>query len=149
METILNKRTNFRLNAKSREMIMDIAVYLFIVLFMYTAASKLFTINLFASTLAKSPLIGNLNLIVAWAIPLTEIAISMVLIFPRSRQTGMRAALLLMTLFTVYLSYMILAGSKLPCHCGGVISTMSWQQHIWFNIGFIVLAITSLISQKK
>lgn len=149
METTLNKRPNFRLNAKSRELIMDITVYLFIILFMYTAASKLFTVKSFASTLAKSPLIGSLNRGVAWAIPLIEIAISILLIFPKHRKLGMRAALLLMTIFTVYLSYMILAGSKLPCHCGGVISTMSWQQHIWFNTGFIVLAILGLISQKK
>lgn len=128
---------------------MDIAVYSFIILFMYTAASKLFTVKSFASTLAKSPLIGSLSRIVAWAIPLIEIAISIVLIFPNHRKIGMRAALLLMTIFTIYLSYMILAGSKLPCHCGGVISTMSWQQHIWFNTGFIVLAILGLISQKE
>lgn len=149
MENTLNKPSNFRLNTKSREMIMDIGVYLFIILFMYTAASKLFTIKSFASTLAKSPLIGSLNMFVAWSIPLVEIAISLVLIIPKYRKTGMRAALLLMTIFTIYLSYMILSSSKLPCHCGGVINKMSWQQHIWFNIGFILLALTGLQSQKK
>jgi len=149
METTLNEHRNLRLNKKSREIIMDIAAYLFIILFMYTAANKLFTIKAFASTLAKSPLIGNLSMIVAWTIPLVEIAISLVLIFPQYRKIGMRACLLLMSIFTIYLSYMILAGSKLPCHCGGVISTMSWKQHICFNMGFIVLAITGLTTQKK
>lgn len=149
METTLNKRSAIHLSAKNREIIMDIAVYLFIILFMYTAASKLLTIKSFASTLAKSPLIGSLNFVVAWSIPVIEIIISIVLIFPSGRKTGMYAALLLMVTFTLYLTYMIFSGSELPCHCGGVISTMSWQQHIWFNLGFIALAITGLATQKK
>jgi hypothetical protein len=149
METIVNKRSALQLSAKNREIIMDIAVYLFILLFMYTAASKLLTIKSFASTLAKSPLIGSLNLVVAWSIPIIEIIISIVLIFPSVRKTGMRAALILMTVFTLYLIYMVFSGSELPCHCGGVISAMSWQQHIWFNLSFIALAATGLAIQKK
>lgn len=128
---------------------MDITVYLFIVLFMYTAASKLLTIQSFASTLAKSPLIGSLNFVVAWSIPLIEIIISIVLIFPSVRKNGMYAALLLMAVFTLYLVYMVFSGNELPCHCGGVISSMTWQQHIWFNLGFIALAVTGLATQKK
>jgi len=149
METTLNKRTGLQLSDKTREIIMDIAVYLFIMLFMYTAASKLLTIKSFASTLAKSPLIGSLNFMVAWVIPIIEIIISIMLIFPSVRKTGMQASLLLMTIFTIYLIYMVFSGSELPCHCGGVISTMTWQQHIWFNLGFIALATAALGTQKK
>lgn len=149
METIVNKRPLLRLSDKNREIIMDIAVYLFIMLFMYTAASKLLTIKSFASTLAKSPLIGSLNFVVAWFIPIIEIMISIVLIIPSLRKPGIYAALLLMSTFTLYLIYMVCSGVELPCHCGGVISSMTWQQHIWFNLGFISLAITSLVIQKK
>lgn len=146
---MLNKLPHFYINPKTREIIMDVAAYLFIILFMYTAANKLFTVNAFASTLAKSPLVGSLNMTIAWTIPLIEIAISILLIFPVARKIGLRASLLLMIIFTVYLAYMVFSGSKLPCHCGGVISTMTWQQHIWFNIGFILLAITGLAVHKK
>lgn len=149
METIVNKRPLLRLSDKNREIIMDIAIYLFIMLFMYTAASKLLTIKSFASTLAKSPLIGSLNFVVAWSIPIIEVMISIVLIIPSLRKPGMYAALLLMSAFTLYLIYMVCSGVELPCHCGGVVSSMSWQQHIWFNLGFISLAVTSLVIQKK
>lgn len=149
MQITLNKHSGPYLSPKIKEILLDIIAYLFIILFMYTAASKLLTIKLFASTLAKSPLIGGLNLLVAWAIPVIEILISIVLIFPSLRKTGIRASLLLMTTFTIYLAYMVLSGSKLPCHCGGVISTMTWQEHIWFNIGFVILAVTGLVLYKK
>ena len=149
MQLTLNKPSGFRLSAKNREIITDIAVYLFIVLFMYTAASKLLTVKSFASTLAKSPLIGNLNMIVAYAIPIVEILISLVLIFPSFRKAGLWASFLLMLAFTAYLMYMVFSGNELPCHCGGVISRMTWQQHIWFNLGFVALGITGLITNRK
>jgi uncharacterized membrane protein YphA (DoxX/SURF4 family) len=148
META-SKKPISKLSASAKEHIIDVVVYLFIILFMYTAASKFFTISSFASTLAKSPLIGKMNYIVAWGIPIIEVIISIVLIFPSFRRVGLYAALILMVAFTLYLAYMILSDSKLPCHCGGVISTMSWQQHIWFNMGFITLAITGLVINKK
>ncbi|WP_349785828.1 MauE/DoxX family redox-associated membrane protein [Pedobacter sp. ASV1-7] len=149
MDTTASKKSIPKRSASAKEYIFDAIVYLFIILFMYTAASKLFTISSFASTLAKSSLIGNMNYVVAWGIPIVEVIISIVLIFPSFRRVGLYAALTLMVAFTIYLAYMILSDSKLPCHCGGVISTMSWQQHVWFNMGFIALAITGLVINKK
>ncbi|SMC90254.1 MauE/DoxX family redox-associated membrane protein [Pedobacter nyackensis] len=149
METTLNKQTAFRLSAKTREIIIDIIAYSFIILFMYTAADKLLTIKSFASTLAKSPLIGSYHMIIAWAIPIIEIIISIILIIPSVRKAGLQASLLLISAFTLYLIYMVLSGSKLPCHCGGVISAMTWQQHIWFNLAFVTLAIFGLTIIRK
>lgn len=149
MQISLNKPSRFHLSVKHRELITDIAIYLFVILFMYTAASKFLTIKSFASTLAKSPLIGSYSLIVAWAVPIVEILISLLLIIPQIKKWGLYAALSLMSVFTLYLMYMVFSGSELPCHCGGVISQMTWQQHIWFNLGFIALAITGLAMNRK
>lgn len=149
MQTTLNKKINFNLSHNTKEIIIDIVTYLFIILFMYTAASKLLTVESFASTLAKSPLIGSLNMVVAYTIPIAEILISLALIFQTLRKVGLWASFLLMLAFTSYLVYMVFSGSTLPCHCGGVISSMSWQQHIWFNLGFLALAITGLGLYKK
>lgn len=149
MQISLNTPQRLHLSARHREVITDIAIYLFVILFMYTAASKFLTIKSFASTLAKSPLIGSYSLIVAWAIPTVEVFISLLLIIPSAKKIGLYASFLLMVLFTVYLMYMVFSGSELPCHCGGVISRMTWQQHIWFNLGFVALGITALITNKK
>lgn len=149
MQITLRNQPAFKLSVKTKEIIVDVAIYLFVILFMYTAASKFFTLKSFASTLAKSPLIGNFNLIVAYAIPIIEVLISLFLIVPALRKIGLYASLILMTVFTVYLAYMVFSGDKLPCHCGGVISTMSWNQHIWFNISFMTLAVIGLAAHKK
>jgi len=131
-----------QLKKTHKNAIADLAAYLVLALLIYTAASKFFTIDSFASTLARSPLIGSLNKVAAWSIPISEVIISLLLIVTRTRKWGLYAALILLIIFTIYLSYMVLSGSKLPCHCGGVVSTLSWRQHIWFNIVFILLAYT-------
>lgn len=149
METTSIRWSKQQLSVEARELIMDITVYLFIVLFMYTSASKLFTIKAFASTLARSPLIGDLNFALAWMIPVIEIIISILLIIPSLRKTGLWASFLLLIAFTIYLVYMVFSGIKLPCHCGGVINALTWPQHIWFNISFIVLAVIGLKINKQ
>lgn len=149
MQISLHNQPRLHLSAKHREIITDIAIYLFVALFMYTAASKFLTIKSFASTLAKSPLIGSYSLFVAWAIPTVEVLISLLLIVPSAKRIGLYASFALMTLFTGYLTYMVFSGVELPCHCGGVISRMTWQQHIWFNLGFVALAIAGITANKK
>lgn len=149
MEIILKKFTSLQLSDKYKEIITEIIVNLFIVLFMYTAASKILTMEKFSSTLSRSPLIGSYNVIVGWAVPVIEILISLLLIIPALRKWGLAASFGLMSFFTLYLAYMVLSGDELPCNCGGVISTMTWQQHIWFNLGFVALGIAGMILHKK
>jgi len=149
LEITLNKSSRLPLSDKRKEIMMEVIIYLFITLFMYTAASKILTIDKFTSTLGKSPLIGSYNVIVGWAVPVVEILISLLLVVPAFRKWGLYASFGLMTFFTLYLAYMVLSGNELPCNCGGVISTMTWQQHIWFNLGFVLLAIAGLILHKK
>ncbi|WP_449436956.1 MauE/DoxX family redox-associated membrane protein [Pedobacter steynii] len=141
--------TKFYLSPKMRMIIADVIAYLILALFMYTAASKLFGIKSFSSTLAKSPLIGGYSELVAWGIPITEMIIGVLLILAPFRKLGLYASCAIMILFTLYLLYMVFSGNKLPCHCGGVISAMTWQQHIWFNLGFVLLAFTGIYIYKK
>ncbi|MBB2148482.1 MauE/DoxX family redox-associated membrane protein [Pedobacter gandavensis] len=149
METTLRKTSRFHLSEKAKEIIVDIITYLFILLFVYTAYSKFKTIDSFKIILERSPLTGPYHDFIAWAVPIVETLISALLIIPFTKRIGLYASLLLMVLFTGFLTYGILSGSQLPCHCGGVISSLTWQQHIWFNISFIILAILGLYLNKK
>jgi hypothetical protein len=103
----------------------------------------------FAAVLSKIPLIGRGAGIVAILLPLAELLIALLLLFERTRLIGLYASLVLLSIFTVYLVYMVLAVPKLPCSCGGVISTMSWKQHVVFNAVFIVLTIIGIRRFKR
>ena len=149
METILEKQSRLRLSGKTKAIIVDIIVYLFVLLFVYTAASKFMTYDKFSGVLHRSVLIGAYSSTIAWFVPAIEIVISILLIAPSTKKIGLIASLGLMTVFTIYLIYMINSGSKLSCSCGGIVSALSWRQHIWFNILFIILAIIGLKTYKK
>jgi putative oxidoreductase len=127
-----------------RSTIVEIISALFILLFVYTAVSKLMEGTKFEHTLSKSPLIGNFSGLIAIALPITELLVALLLIIPTQRLRGLYASAALMVLFTLYLSYMIAFTPKLPCSCGGVLKQMSWNEHLVFNIIFTGLAFTAI-----
>ncbi|WP_316819264.1 MauE/DoxX family redox-associated membrane protein [Pedobacter nyackensis] len=149
METTLNKQPRILISDKTKKIIVDVIAYLFIALFIYTAASKIMTYREFETVLHRSVLIGNYSSIIAWLIPTVEIIISTLLLIPLTKRIGLIASLGLMTVFTLYLIYMINSGSKLSCTCGGFVSSLSWKAHIWFNISFIILALIGINLYKK
>lgn len=112
----------------------------FILLFAYTALSKLFLQDVFKYSLGMSPLIAPMADVIAWAIPVLELGICALLFFPKTRKIGLYSTLATMIVFTLYISYMIIFTPKLPCSCGGIIRYLTWRQHLVFNIGCIGLA---------
>lgn len=123
---------------------------LFVFLFVYTAINKVIEFQSFTHVLMQLPLIGNYASTVALIVPVTECVVAALLLSPYSQKVGLYASLVLMVLFTGYIAYLIAFEKHLPCSCGGVISYMSWRQHLVFNLVWIILGITGLrlIPQK-
>ena len=144
MKTLLRKSDSIITKATVREKIADTAAYVFIFLFLYTASSKLMDLDTFRTALDNSVLLDGVAPLLAYAIPFLEIGLAAALIIPRTRQVGMRLSCILVIVFTMYLVYMVLFATAKTCHCGGVISQLSWEEHIWFNVGLIALALTGL-----
>lgn len=132
-----------------RGTIIEIIAALFILLFVYTASSKLLEMHKFQYTIAKSPLIGDFANLISWAVPITEISIAIILLIPKTRLVGLYASTALMAIFTLYIGYMIAFTPKLPCSCGGVIKYMSWNQHLLFNIFFTLLGVWGIMLLRK
>lgn len=123
---------------------------LLIFLFVYTAISKLSNLSLFQSSLHQSPLIGDKAGVLSFTLPITELAISLLLFIPRTRLSGLYASAALMIIFTIYIAYMIVYAPFLPCSCGGVLQQMSWHQHLVFNAGFTLLSLAGCwLGRKK
>lgn len=122
---------------------------LLIFLFTYTSVSKLITYNRFRDVLSQSPMLENGADVIAWLLPATELLIVLLLFFTGTRKTGLYASLFLLLLLTIYLVSMILYSLHLPCNCGGVISKLSWKEHIVFNAVIIVINLAGIYSYKK
>lgn len=131
-----------------KERMTEIIASLLIVLFSYAASSKLMVHHTFEQQLSKSPFLHAYAGIIMWAIPAIELIITGLLLFKRTRLMGFYASFFLMFLFTGYIYAMLNYSFDIPCSCGGVLSQMSWHQHLIFNIFFIILALLGIIFQS-
>jgi uncharacterized membrane protein YphA (DoxX/SURF4 family) len=127
----------------------SIVALLFVVLFLYTGISKLMDYTVFKEQIATSPILAPIAPFVAWALPLTEFAVAVLLFIPAWRLWGLYASFVLMLAFTGYIVAILNFSKELPCSCGGVLQEMSWQQHLVFNIVFTILGIVGALLERK
>lgn len=121
------------------------SIILLIILFIYAAYNKIAIYNTFVRQLEASPVIGKSAWFLAWFIPGIEILIALLLILKKTRLLGLYSSFYLMLVFTIYV-YVIPHFFKSPgCSCGGIISSFTWKQHFWFNLGFTLLAGAGLV----
>lgn len=132
-----------------RSVFTEASVFLFIILFAYAAFSKLIAFRMFSEQLAQSPFISEFSALVAWLIPSIELFVCGLLILPVYRRLGVLSFSILMLSFTMYIALMLTFSSHVPCICGGVISGLTWTQHLIFNAVFLIWGIVLLLKFKK
>jgi len=115
-----------------------------IFLFVFSGYEKLVTHIQFLKGLEKVAIVGNYAFIISWLVPIAEIVISLLLVFPKTLKLGLNLFTSLMVIFTLYIGGVILWAENLPCHCNILVKQLSWPQHIIFNLAFIVIAIIGL-----
>lgn len=124
----------------NKKNISEIFATLLVFLFLYTGLSKYTSFHRFQAALSQSPILKHYSGIISFLIPGIEILIAISLIVPKTRKIGFLFSFFLLTLFTLYLVYMITFTPNLPCTCGGVITQLTWKQHIFFNLTFIAIS---------
>lgn len=129
-----------RLNINLRTTFLEMTCLLYIMLFVYAATNKLLDFENFRVQLGQSPLLSAFAGWISWTVLIVEFTIAGFLLFPRTRIKALYAGFCLMTMFTAYIFIMLNYSSFLPCSCGGILEKMSWQEHLIFNIVFVVLA---------
>lgn len=136
---------------KYREVIVEIISYLFILLFVYAGLTKLLEGNRFHTNLINSPLLGGKTVadVASWSIPLAELIVAVLLCLPKFRLAGLYGALGLLLIFTTYTVGILFFAPYTPCSCGGVITLLSWEQHLALNGSCTLLAIVALILAHK
>jgi hypothetical protein len=118
-------------------------------LFVYTAKEKILDHERFMIGISNVGLIGDYAEGISWFIPVSECIIAVSILIPETRKTGLWGFMGMMVLFTFYIIAALLWAEKLPCHCGGVIETLSWREHLLFNLGFIGLSGLALYLARK
>jgi len=120
-----------------------------IVLFVYTSLNKIIDHNLFKTVLQSAPLLHNVAGVIAGILPVIELVIALLLFIPVTRLKGFCLSFFLLLLFTVYLVYMVVTTPNLPCNCGGVLKNLTWRQHIFFNLFFMLVSLAGIFLHRK
>src|SRR5690348_10873177 len=126
-----------------KKTIQDIICAMLILLFVYAATTKLSDLASFRLQLSLSPFIGPWAGSIALGLPVIELATAALLTVKNTRFYGLLASLGLLTVFTLYIAAMLLSAVHLPCSCGGVISSLSWKEHLIFNLFFLAITIVA------
>lgn len=130
---------------------LEVVIYLFALLFVYAAVSKLLDFETFETQLGQSPLLNAYAKPVAIGVPFLELLISFFLVFKRTRQIALYGFFAMMVMFTAYIIIILNFTDFVPCSCGGVLEAMGWTEHLVFNGVFVLFSVLSvwLISSKK
>lgn len=139
-------RAVFSMNRKT---ILESIVAFLVFIFLYTGLSKYLNINQFRGSLGKSPMLSDYKDIVSIVLPGVEVLTTALLIVPKFRLIGLHVTLVLLSMFTVYLVYMVSFDPKLPCTCGGIISQLNWHQHIVLNLFLLTISFLGIKIQRE
>lgn len=127
----------------------ELLAAVFILLWTYTGISKLISIDNFVNVLKSSPMLQWAANVLAWAIPISELCIALLLFIEHKRLLAFSLSFSFMFVFTGYVAYMLLFEAELPCSCGGVIQNFTWQQHLVFNSCLLLLAAVAMSLQIR
>ncbi|MEJ5994390.1 MauE/DoxX family redox-associated membrane protein [Pedobacter sp. Du54] len=114
---------------------------LLVLLWVYSAGSKLIDITEFKRQLGNQTLGKTAAVFLFWFIPISEILAALLLLFNTTRFAGLILSTFLMFLFTGYIGLVLLGYyDRTPCSCGGVLKEMGWRLHFWFNVYFLAIS---------
>jgi TRAP-type C4-dicarboxylate transport system permease small subunit len=129
--------------------VVQVICALLIALFIYTGINKLSDYSNFKIELGRSPFIQSLNGFIASTLPAGELLIACLLLIKRTRLPGLYLSYILLALFTGYIALMLRYAYDLPCSCGGIMASLSWNGHLLVNALFTGLTITGILLESK
>jgi putative oxidoreductase len=128
----------------------NIVSFLLILLWVYAAASKLMDFNLFEIQMHRQLLPEFLKDSLVFILPPVEIGTALLLLFEKTIYTGLIISGSLLFVFTIYILLAIthLLG-KVPCSCGGILTSMGWGTHLVFNLVYLLLTSIGIIVYRE
>lgn len=133
-----------------KETILTIITAIIAVLFFYASFSKLIDYDKSNGQMHNQVFPSFIASILTWLIPAVEIVLMFGLLFPTTRIKALRASLILLIIFTLYIT-IVMTGvfGRIPCSCGGILENISYGTHLIFNLFFIAIAILGLLIENN
>lgn len=129
---------------KKQTYILIAITVILLTLWVPTSLNKILNFESFKHNVYNQPFNKNIAKVIVYSIPLLEILTAVFIVIPKYRPRGFILSTILMSIFTIYIAAALLnVWDKLPCGCGLIITGMTWQEHLWFNLIFLILSVTA------
>lgn len=123
----------------------EVLAWILAFVFAYTAIAKVYDWQGTKLAMYNQVLPDWSKDLLLYGIPMVEILVALFLLFPRMRWIGFVSSLLLMLIFTGYVAWIWFGfAEKVPCSCGGILSSLTWGEHLVLNLGLTGLSVWGL-----
>ncbi|WP_225586955.1 MauE/DoxX family redox-associated membrane protein [Algoriphagus sp. Y33] len=121
------------------------AAWLLAAVFTYTAVSKVYDWSGTQMAMYNQVFPIGMAEILLYVLPVVELGVAVLLLVPGWRKTGLLLSMVLLSLFTGYVALVWLGFTeRVPCSCGGVLSSLGWGEHLVFNLVCLGVAVWGL-----
>ncbi len=126
----------------SSGIITEICALILALLFTYSGIAKLYDWQATKVAMYNQVIPDWSKDLLLYGIPTIELVLAVLLLVPKLRRIGFIASTMLMGFFSAYVAWVWfgLAG-RVPCSCGGVISSLTWGQHLILNLVFLGISV--------
>lgn len=129
--------------------ILTVAISIFFaILFSYATMTKAMDFKNFRGQLTQAPGMQGLGEIVSYLIIALMTITVLMLCYRRFRFWGLLLAFGILTVFTAYNGFILMAGKNLPCTCIGIFEKMTWKDNLVLNTGLMITALIGSITMK-
>ncbi|WP_053058401.1 MauE/DoxX family redox-associated membrane protein [Pedobacter sp. BMA] len=126
---------------KPDQVIINILSGLLILLWVYVALSKLSDFHAFQWQMRNQVFSRELATLISYVLPGIEMVVAALLFFESSRMAGFLVSAFMLFVFSGYILLIVLhVFPRVPCSCGGVLKSMGWNVHLWFNLAYLLFA---------
>ncbi|WP_192348646.1 MauE/DoxX family redox-associated membrane protein [Algoriphagus sp. Y33] len=125
------------------------AAWLLAALFAYTAVSKVYDWSGTLRAVKGQVFPDWMTLPLLYGLPILEVSLAVILLLPKTRKAALGISFVLMAAFTGYVA-LVLTGvfGRIPCSCGGILSSLDWNEHLLVNLVLMAIAAVGWIMQS-
>ncbi|WP_111672704.1 MauE/DoxX family redox-associated membrane protein [Algoriphagus litoralis] len=134
----------------SIQSLVEVSALLLSFLYAYTAIAKIYDWQETKLAMYNQVVPDWSKDLLLFGIPGLEMVLAVMLLVPKFRRFGFRLSTLMMGLFTTYVAWVWfgLAG-RVPCSCGGIISSLTWGQHLILNLVFLGISVFGIWVERR
>jgi hypothetical protein len=140
-----------KLNEKHWNSLLEGIRFLFILLFFFAGLTKLLEGPSFYTNLLNAPIFGGeaIATVASQTIPFAEVLVALLLCWSKTHLAGLYGALGLFLLFAGYAGGILFFTPYKPCPCGGIVTLLSWEQHLVLHGVGVLLVLWTLVEEHR